>query len=76
MNIVFSKCDNAVFDDSTDSGLKTIKLGTLLAVDILMKLHNKEAFVQLMQRLNIMYQSHAGACVWFIKWITEQINVL
>lgn len=52
-------------------GLKTIQLATILAQDIILKLKDTRSFVQLLQKLNQMYQSHALACVWFVKWITE-----
>ena len=59
-----------------DVGLKTIQLATILAQDIILKLKDTQSFVQLLQQLNQMYSSHALACVWFIKWIREQQNVL
>ena len=57
---------------SLDAGLKTIQMATILAQDIILQLRDTQAFVQLLQKLNQMYQSHATACVWFLKWITEQ----
>lgn len=53
-----------------------IKLATVLAHDILLKLKDDQTYVQLLQKLNQMYQSHAVASVWFIKWIAEQTNIL
>jgi hypothetical protein len=61
---------------SVNIGLKTIQLATVLAQDIILQLRDTQAFVQLLQKLNQMYQSHAIASVWFLKWITEQEQVL
>jgi len=47
-----------------------------LALDIILKLKDSETFVKLMQQLSPMLQSHALASVWFLKWVTEQVNVL
>ena len=51
-------------------------MGTILAQDLILKLKETQSFVQLLQKLNFMYQSHAVACVWFIKWITEEDLIL
>jgi hypothetical protein len=75
---MFSKEDQGIFSNSgnDDVGLKTIKLATILAVDIILKLKDSQSFVKLLQQLTPMYQSHALASVWFIKWVTEQTHVL
>ncbi len=48
----------------------------MLAFDILLKLKEPSIFIQLIQRLTKVYESHALACVWFLKWNTEQINII
>lgn len=59
-----------------DIGLKTIQLAVILAQDIIIKLKDTQSFVQMVQKLTQMFQSHALACVWFIKWIRERSQVL
>ena len=63
---------DAVNEKDLDVGLKSIQMATMLAQDTILKLKDKQSFVQLVQKLNQMYQSHAVACVWFLKWIIEQ----
>ena len=53
-----------------DPGLFTIKMATIFSYDILNKIKDTQSFVQWMQLLNSLYEVHATACVWLLKYLT------
>jgi hypothetical protein len=61
---------------ASEVGLKTIQLATVFACDVMLKLNDPEKFAALAQKLAVMYQEHALAAVWFIKWVGLQQNIL
>ncbi len=58
---------------SSDPGLYAIKLATVLSQDIITKVKDVQSFVQWMQIMDSLYEKHAGACVWLIKYLTENV---
>lgn len=56
--------------------MRAIQLATIFACDVVLKLRDSAKFVQLATRLGTMFQAHAAAACWFIKWVTVQQNIV
>ncbi|CDW85633.1 ubiquitin carboxyl-terminal hydrolase family protein [Stylonychia lemnae] len=59
-----------------DPGLYTLKLATIISQDIITKVKDVQNFVQWMQLINHLFERHEVACVWFIKYMTENRKIL
>ena len=59
-----------------DPGLHTIKLATILSQDIIIKVKDVQSFVQWMHLMKSLYEKHAVACVWFIKYLTDNVRIV
>jgi hypothetical protein len=54
-------------------GLSVVKLGTILAYDILTKTRDPYAFMSWMNVLILHYRTNAEACVWLLKYLTKHV---
>jgi len=59
-----------------DPGLYTIKLGTLFSFQILEKMKDVNAFTSWIGQLNSLYDIHADACVWLLKYLTKRKDLI
>lgn len=58
---------------ASDPGLHAIKLATILSQDIITKVKDVQHFVQWMQLMDSLYEKHAVACVWLLKYLTQKV---
>ncbi len=50
-------------------------LATVLSQDMITKVKDVQSFVQWMQLMDSLYAKHAVACVWLIKYLTENVRI-
>lgn len=58
-----------------EPGLYAIKLATILSQDIILKVKDVQSFVQWLQLMDTLYEKHSVACVWLIKYLTENVSL-
>lgn len=59
-----------------DLSLYTIKFATAMSYDIALKFKDSTGFVQWIQLLESLYERNAHACVWLVKTMTDNREVL
>ena len=59
-----------------EPGLYAIKLATILSQDIILKVKDVQSFVQWLQLMDSLYEKHSVACVWLVKYLTENVSLL
>lgn len=64
------------FKKGGDSGLRTIQLAVVLACDLLLKLNDQPKFIEIIEKVGQMIESHAEAALWLIKWLTSNYSVV
>ena len=59
-----------------DLCLATIKVGTIMAYQILLKTKITETFVSWMKLLTAHYKQQAQACLWLLKYLCKHTDIL
>lgn len=62
--------------ENEDYGLKVIKLATLFAYEMLIRAKNLDGFKSWVDILDKIYQNHAPACLWFLKFLDSHRDII